>query len=129
MTKMVQNAAGVKAGRLPYRPLKVEPEVSWRDEGGRLIVTLIDRRQTEFHVFGISTDFSSCAFRWHKQHGNGEVYDVLCGSENSCSCPGFEFSDGCRHIAATYQLLQLGVLQVAPGSAASDQDEYSDCPF
>jgi hypothetical protein len=130
MSTMVQKAAGVKGGRLPFRPLNAPPMIEYRHEAGDLIVTLIDRRQTEYLIQPLSSDVGGCAFRWRKLQGDRAEYDVLAnGSDSSCSCAGHTYTDGCKHIHALFQLLGDGVLNVAPGSAAGDQNECAEYDF
>jgi hypothetical protein len=113
----------VNPARAEFRPLKAPPSGTYRlREGGRLEVTLTKHgRATTYHVLPLSTDLGGAAFRWHKLDGSGDVYDLLLnGSDTSCSCAGWAFTDSCKHLHCTKKLLDLGVLQVAPGSNAGD---------
>ena len=112
--------------RLPFRPLAHAPELSWHvAEDGRVSVFVRKGRvESVYHVFGLSTDLGGAAFRWHKLGGSGEVYDVLLhGTESSCSCAGWAYTDSCRHLHCTAELVGAGVLGVAPGSAAADGED------
>jgi hypothetical protein len=113
----------VKA-RADFRPLKQPPTGTYRQRENRLEVTLTKHgRQTTYHVFAVSTDIGGCAFRWHKMGGSGDVYDVLLnGTHSSCTCPGWAWSEGCKHGHCTKKLLDLGVLTIAPESNASDDE-------
>jgi hypothetical protein len=113
----------VQPARLPFRPLLSAPQASyWRDETGRLCVLLSGRRATDaYELIPLSTDIGGCAFRWFKR--GGESYDVLAhGGESSCSCKGWAYTGGCKHLETTFDLLKLGVLSAAPDSAAGECD-------
>lgn len=118
-------------GRAAFRPLKSEPMMDWCEDKGRLLVTLIDRRQTEYEVLSLSTDIGGAAFRWKKRHGDKAEYGLLLNNGmSSCTCPGFCWTEGCKHLHATSQLVELEVLKLAPGSAGGDNDECSEsCDF
>jgi hypothetical protein len=112
--------------RADFRPLKEPPTGTYRiREGNRLEVTLTKHgRQTTYHVFAVSTDIGGAAFRWHKLDGSGDVYDVLMhGTDSSCTCAGYCYTGGCKHLHCTKKLLDLGVLNVAPDSAACEDDD------
>jgi SWIM zinc finger len=114
----------VKSTRLPFRPVKTVDEISWADFDNRPEVTIHrgNERKT-YHVIPISTDIGGAAFRLHKL-GTPTTYDLLMnGTESSCTCPGFEYTDGCRHLTAVQMLLDDGALNVAPGSAGYDDDQ------
>ena len=121
MTTFTERPAPVKPERLPYRPLAAPPQASyWTDETGRLCVLLSGKRKADgYELIPLSTDIGGAAFRWFK--AGGESYDVLAnGTESSCSCAGWAFTGGCKHLETTFALIALGVLAVAPGSAAGD---------
>jgi len=112
--------------RAEFRPLKAPPTGTYRiRQGGRLEVTLTKHgRATTYHVFAIGTDLGGAAFRWHKLDGSGDVYDLTINrTDSGCSCPGFAWSEGRKHLHCTRKLLDLGVLQVAPDSAAVEEGE------
>jgi SWIM zinc finger len=116
-------ALPVKPIRSPFRPVKSVDSISWSDFGYRPEVTIHrgNLKQT-YHVIPISTDIGGAAFRLHKL-GTPTTYDLLInGTESSCTCPGFEYTDGCRHLTAVQMLLEDGTLSVAPGSAAGDEE-------
>jgi len=116
-----QASAPVKAEPRPFRPLLAAPQASyWTDETGRLCVLLSGRRATDaYELIPLSTDIGGVAVRWFKRGGEG--YDVLChGGESSCSCKGWAYTGGCKHIQTTFELIELGVLRAAPDSAAGD---------
>ena len=124
MATVSSAAAPVKAEPLPYRPLLSAPQASyWTDEVGAFHILLSTRRATKsYELLSLSTDIGGCAFRWFQS--GGECYDVLVnGVESSCSCRGWAFTSGCKHLQTTAELLQLGVLKVAPGSAAGECDD------
>ncbi len=113
----------VKAEPLPFRPLVAPPQATyWTDEVGAVHVLLSGRRKADaYELVPLSTDLGGCAFRWFKS--GGESYDVLVnGTDSSCTCPGFCYTSGCKHIETTFALLELGVLAVAPGSAGGEDD-------
>jgi len=121
MNTLTQASAPVKAERLPFRPLLAAPQASyWTDETGRPCVLLSGRRTADaYELIPLSTDIGGCAFRWFKR--GGESYDVLAnGAESSCSCAGWAYTGGCKHLETTFALLDLGVLSSAPDSAAGD---------
>ena len=110
--------------RLPFRPLLSAPQASyWRDECHALRVLLSGRRKAEaYEVIPLSTDIGGAAFRWFK--AGGESCDVLChGDESSCSCAGWAYTGGCKHLETTFALLTLGVLETAPASAGGECDD------
>ena len=124
MSTVPSRRASVKAEPLPYRPLLAPPAATyWRDECHAVHVLLSGRRATDsYELIPISTEIGGVAFRWFKQ--GGESYDVLiCGTDSSCTCAGFCYTSGCKHVQTTHELLELGVLTPAPGSAASDHDD------
>jgi len=115
--------APVKSEISPFRPLVAPPQATyWTDEVGAVHVLLSGRRKADgYEIIPLSTDLGGCAFRWFKS--GGESYDVLAnGRESSCTCAGWSYTGGCKHLQNTFELLQLGVLKVAPGSAAGDDD-------
>ncbi len=107
----------------PFRPLLSAPSAAyWTDETGRLCILLSGRRAANaYELIPLSTDQGGCAFRWFKT--GGESYDVLVnGTESSCSCKGWAYTGGCKHIQTSFELLELGVLHAAPDSADGDCD-------
>lgn len=129
MNNPSQAAAPGKSAGLPFRPLLAPPVVThWADEVGAVHVLLSGRRKADgYEIIPISTDMGGAAFRWFKR--GGECYDVLCnGRESSCTCPGWAFTSGCKHLHATFALLESGVLRLAPGSAAGHADDAPDAP-
>ena len=113
-------AADGTAQRQPFRPLLHAPEMSWHvAEDGRVSVFVRKgRKQDVYHVFPLETSFGGCAFRWHKLDGSGTVHDLtLNGSDSSCDCAGFCYTDSCRHLHCTRELVEAGVLGVAPSTA------------
>ena len=44
------------------------------------------------------------------------------GADGSCTCAGWSYTGGCKHLQTTFGLLELGVLAVAPGPAAGDEE-------
>ena len=49
---------------------------------------------------------------------SGAVHDLtLNGPESSCDCAGFCYTDSCRHLHCTRELVEAGVLAVAPDAA------------
>ncbi len=44
------------------------------------------------------------------------------GTDGSCTCSGWAYTGGCKHLQTTLELLELGVLDVAPDSAAGDDE-------
>ena len=108
----------------PFRPL-VAPRTAtyWKDECGAVHVLLSSRRKADsYEVIPLSTDLGGCAFRWFRPEP-ANTYDILLrGSESSCTCAGWAYTGGCKHIQTTFELLDLGVLTVAPGSNADDGD-------
>ncbi len=124
MHNLPATAPRVKPERPPFRPLIAPPTVTyWTDEVGAVHVLLSGRRKADsYELIPISTDIGGCAFRWFKQ--GGESYDVLVhGADSSCTCPGFCYTSGCKHLQTTAELLGLGVLRVAPASQACDGEE------
>lgn len=110
-----------------FRPLLSAPQASyWTDETGRLCILLSGRRAINaYELIPLSTDLGGVAFRWFKR--GGESYDVLInGQQSSCSCIGWAYTGGCKHIQTTFELLELGALQAAPGSAAGEYDGPDD---
>ncbi len=108
----------------PFRPLLSPPCCThWTDECGAVHVLLSGRRKADaYELVPISTDIGGCAFRWFKS--GGESYDVLAhGRESSCTCAGFCYTSGCKHLQTTHELLASGVLSAAPDSAACDGGE------
>ena len=123
MSTFPENARPVKAERQPFRPLVAPPQTTyWTDEVGAVHVLLSGRRKADaYELIPISTDIGGVAFRWFKQ--GGESYDVLAnGADSSCTCAGWSYTGGCKHLQTTFELLELGVLAVAPGSAAGDEE-------
>ena len=124
MSSLTTSRPPVKAERLPYRPLLSAPQAAyWTDEVGAFHILLSGKRATKsYELLALSTDIGGAAFRWFKQ--GGECYDVLVnGVESSCSCRGWAFTSGCKHLQTTAELLQLGVLSVAPGTAGGECDD------
>jgi hypothetical protein len=124
MATVRTNAAPVNPSRLPFRPLLTVPQASyWRDECHALHVLLSGKRATtSYEVIPLSTDIGGAAFRWFKR--GGESYDVLCnGHDSSCSCKGWAYTGGCKHLEITFALLTLGVLETAPASAGGECDD------
>lgn len=124
MSSLTTSPAPVKAERLPYRPLLSAPQASyWTDEVGAFHILLSSRRATKsYELLPLSTDFGGAAFRWFQS--GGECYDVLVnGAESSCSCKGWAYTGGCKHVQTTFELLELGVLSVAPGPMGGDCDD------
>ena len=116
-------AVPVKPEVAPYRPLVAPPQSTyWTDEVGAVHVLLSSRRKADaYEIIPISTDIGGAAFRWFKS--GGESYDVLAnGTDSSCTCAGFCYTSGCKHIQTTFALLELGVLRVAPDSAGVEED-------
>jgi hypothetical protein len=112
--------------RQPFRPLVRSVEkVEWSNEDNYpLMVIHRGKVSEEYAVVALSTDIGGAAFRLLKCDGSGVSYDLLVnGTESSCTCPGFEYTDGCKHLTAVSMLLKDGSLSVAPGSAASDDYE------
>jgi hypothetical protein len=117
-------AGRAKPERPAYRPLLSAPAAAyWTDETGRLCVLLSSRRKADaYELIPLSTDLGGCAFRWFKT--GGESYDVLVhGADSSCTCKGWAYTGGCRHIQTTFELLELGAMAVAPGSAGGECDD------
>ena len=113
--------SAVKAERQPFRPLLHAPEMSWTvAEDGRVSVFVKKgRKEDVYHVFPLHTDLGGCAFRWHKLDGSGTTHDLtLNGEHSSCSCEGWAYTDSCRHLHCTAELIEAGVLNAAPASAA-----------
>ena len=124
MATVSSPAASVKAERAPYRPLLSAPQASyWTDEVGAFHILLSGKRATKaYELLALSTDFGGAAFRWFQSEG--ECYDVLVnGADSSCSCKGWAYTGGCKHLQTTAELLALGVLKVAPGSAGGECDD------
>ena len=110
-----------------FRPLLSAPQASyWTDEVGAFHILLSGRRAVNaYELIPLSTDLGGVAFRWFKQ--GGESYDVLInGQESSCSCKGWAYTGGCKHIQTSFELLELGVLHAAPDTAAGDCDGPDD---
>ena len=120
-------APSVKPTRPAFRPVKTVDEISWADFDNRPEVTIHHNgRAKTYHVIPISTDIGGAAFRLHKL-GTSTTYDLLLGrGESSCTCDGYCWTGGCCHLTAVQMLLEDGVLQVAPGSAADDGDDCLD---
>ena len=121
MSTMTERTAHVKPERLPFRPLLHAPEMSWAvAEDGRLSVFVKKgRREDCYHVFPLHTDLGGVAYRWHKLDGSGTVHDLtINGEHSSCSCEGWAYTDSCRHLHCTLELIEAGVLNAAPASAA-----------
>jgi hypothetical protein len=124
MSTLSSFCPSVKPARPSFRPVKTVDSISWADFDNRPEVTIHrgNERKT-YHVIPISTDIGGAAFRLHKL-GTSDTYDLLMnGTESSCTCPGFEYTDGCCHLTAVQMLLDDGVLNVAPGSAGYDDDQ------
>ena len=113
----------VKSPRPSFRPVKTVDEISWSDFQNRPEVTIHHNgRAKTYHVIPISTDIGGAAFRLHKL-GTSTTYDLLMnGTQSSCTCDGFCWTGGCCHLTAVQMLLEDGTLQVAPGSAACNDD-------
>ena len=123
MATVPANASAVNP-RSDFRPLKAPPQITyWTDAEGRVHVLLSSRRKADaYELIPLSTDIGGCAFRWFRS--GAESYDVLAhGDESSCSCAGWAYTGGCKHLQTTAELLTLGVLQVAPGSMADECDD------
>jgi hypothetical protein len=113
----------VKPARPSFRQVKTVDEISWSDFDNRPKVTIHHNgRSKTYHVIPISTDIGGAAFRLHKL-GTSTTYDLLMnGDQSSCTCEGYCYIGGCCHLAAVQMLLDDGTLQVAPDSAAGDDD-------
>ncbi|HVS37426.1 MAG TPA: hypothetical protein VMS17_17825 [Gemmataceae bacterium] len=123
MNTVPANANRVKPTRQPFRPLLAPPAVTyWNDDCGALHVILHrGRDRNGYELIPLSTDFGGVAFRWFK--AGGECCDVLVsGTDSSCTCAGWTYTGGCKHLQTTAELLQMGVLNPPPGSAASDDE-------
>ncbi len=121
MNTFPENARSVNPERTPYRPLVAPPQTTyWTDEVGAVHVLLSSRRKADsYELIPISTDLGGAAFRWFKS--GGESYDVLAsGTDSSCTCAGWSYTGGCKHLQTTFALLELGVLAVAPCSAGDE---------
>ena len=107
--------------RHSFRPLVAPPAIThWTDDVGAVHVLLAGRRRSDcYELIPISTDLGGAAFRWFRP--GAECYDVLAnGTDSSCTCPGFCYTAGCKHLHATFALIESGVLRPAPDSAAAD---------
>jgi hypothetical protein len=115
--------APVNRVRAAFRPVKTVDEISWSDFENRPEVSIHHNgRAKTYHVIPISTDLGGAAFRLHKL-GTALTYDLLVnGTESSCTCEGFCWTGGCCHLTAVQMLLDDGALNVAPGSAAGDDE-------
>jgi hypothetical protein len=113
----------VKPVRPSFRAVQTVDEISWSDFDNRPEVTIHHNgRSKTYHVIPLSTDIGGAAFRLHKL-GTPMTYDLLLGhNESSCSCDGYCWTGGCSHLTAVQMLLDDGVLQYAPGSAAGDEE-------
>ena len=124
MPSLTERPAPVKPTRQPFRPLLAPPAVTyWTDECHAVHVLLSGKRTTDsYELIPLSTEIGGVAFRWFKQ--GGECHDVLvCGADSSCTCPGFCYTSGCKHVQTTFELLEAGVLTPAPASAAGECDD------
>ena len=124
MATVSSPAPRVNPERQPFRPLIAPPAVSyWTDDLGAVRVLLSSRRQADaYELIPISTDIGGAAFRWFKS--GGECYDVLAsGTDSQYGPAGFCYTGGCKHVQTTAELLELGVLNAAPGSAAGECDD------
>ncbi len=124
MNTFPANARPVNPERQPFRPLIAPPQAAyWTDEVGAVRVLLSSRRKADaYELIPLSTDLGGAAFRWFKS--GGESYDVLTnGTDSSCTCAGFCYTGGCKHLQTTFALLESGVLAVAPDSAACGDEE------
>ena len=100
-------APSVKPTRQPFRPLLAPPAVAhWTDECQAVHVLLSGKRTTDsYELVPLSTEVGGVAFRWFK--AGGECYDVLvCGTDSSCTCPGWSYTAGCKHVQTTFELLE-----------------------
>ncbi len=121
MNTFPENARSVNPERQPFRPLVAPPQTTyWTDEVGAVHVLLSSRRKADaYELVPLSTDLGGAAFRWFRS--GGESYDVLAsGTDSSCTCAGWSYTGGCKHLQTTFALLELGVLAVAPGSAGDE---------
>jgi hypothetical protein len=120
MSTLPDRSAPVKPERLPFRPLLAAPQATYWTDAGVVHVLLSSRRKADaYELIPLSTDIGGCAFRWFKK--GGESYDVLAsGTDSSCSCAGWAYTGGCKHLQTTFELLKLGVLTVAPDSGCDD---------
>ncbi len=127
MNSFTPSASPVKPESAPFRPLLAPPAATyWRDECNALHVLLSGRRKADaYELIPLSTDIGGAAFRWFKP--GGESYDVLVnGHDSSCTCAGWSYTGGCKHLQTTHELLASGVLSVAPDSAAEcEPDEWA----
>jgi hypothetical protein len=112
--------AFTKPSPQPFRPLLAAPQATYWTDAGVVHVLLSSRRKADaYELIPLSTDIGGAAFRWFKR--GGESYDVLVsGTDSSCSCAGWAYTGGCKHLQTTFELLKMGVLNVAPDSAGCD---------
>ncbi len=109
----------VKPERPPFRPLRPPPASYWTDEAGGVYVLLVRPPQgRRLRTHPLSAPTSAAPPSAGSSRG-GESYDVLAnGGESSC---GLVLHRRCKHLQTTFELLELGVLAVAPGSAGDEE--------
>lgn len=89
-----------------------------KEEDGQVWVTIYDsRRETRYDVNRVASDWGTC-YCWSKflfdvKGESDREYHVLLtsnGQEDRCTCPGFHYRGTCRHLQATLEMKERGLL-------------------
>jgi SWIM zinc finger len=89
-----------------------------KEQDNQVWVTIYDSRcETSYDISRVPSDWGTC-YEWSKflmdrKHNRDSEYHVLLTGdhrEDRCTCPGFHYRGTCRHMQATLEMQERGLL-------------------
>jgi hypothetical protein len=123
MDSRTQSEPRSKPGRPPTRPVKTCDRALLH--GGELVEIGTGRKTKQYHVTPAPADWGAAFTLVNRV--TGEVYDVHFGPDAvTCSCPGHQWTNGCKHASALVRLVAEGRLFLPAPVDSIDLDALAD---